>query len=50
MRIQRKNDPSIGTELELFQSVIIPAAVGAYELINLIGGQATVCQLRWKQG
>ena len=50
VRIQRKDDPSVGTEIDLFQSAIIPAALGAYELINLTGGQATVCQLRWKQG
>lgn len=48
--IRSKKDPSISNEIEWFQTVLVPACMGEYEIENLAGGQATVVQLRWKKG
>ena len=50
--VRSKLDPKRCTDIELFQSVVIPAGFGPYEIINCFtgGGQNTVVQLRWKKG
>lgn len=50
VQIRSLSDPKRCTELELFQSAIIPAAFGAYEIISLDGGFCEVVQMRWKKG
>lgn len=48
--IQSKADPSRRTEIMKFQSAIVPACFGEYEIVNLKEGSCTVVQLRWKEG
>jgi hypothetical protein len=48
--IRSLDDPRRCTEIHRFQSCIIPACFGRYEMINLTGGQATLTQIRWKKG
>ncbi|MGI6112947.1 MAG: hypothetical protein ACOYEJ_02355 [Mahellales bacterium] len=50
VEIRSKNNPELKTEIELFQSAIVPACFGEYEFINMTQGQCTVVQLRWKKG
>lgn len=50
VKIRSKSNPELETEIELFQSAIVPACFGEYEFINMGGGQCTVVQLRWKKG
>ncbi|GHV00398.1 hypothetical protein FACS1894211_07600 [Clostridia bacterium] len=45
-----KADPSRRAEIDLFQSAVIPASFGEYEIQNADGGRCTVVQLRWKKG
>jgi hypothetical protein len=42
-------DPARRTEIDLFQSCVVPACFGPYEMVNLTGGQATLVQIRWKR-
>ena len=37
-------------EIELFQSAIVPAYFGPYEIVNSSKGLCTVVQFRWKKG
>jgi hypothetical protein len=46
--IRSKENPALQTNINLFQSVVIPAAFGEYELVNSSGGQCTVVLIRWK--
>ena len=48
--VRSKAHPERCAQINLFQSVVIPAAFGAYELLNPTGGQNTVVLLRWKKG
>jgi hypothetical protein len=50
--VRSKQDPRRRTDIELFQSAVIPAGLGPYEIVNCFngGGQNTVVQLRWKKG
>jgi len=48
--IRSLKDPKRCTMIEKFQSAVIPACFGPYEMINLTGGQATLTQIRWKRG
>ena len=48
--IRSLEDPMRCTMIEKFQSAVIPACFGKYEMINLTGGQATLTQIRWKKG
>ena len=50
IKIRSKVNIELETEIELFQSAVIPAAFGEYEFVNMNGGQCTVVQLRWKKG
>jgi hypothetical protein len=46
--IRSKKKPALQTDINLFQSVVVPAAFGEYELLNLKGGQCTVVVFHWK--
>jgi hypothetical protein len=46
--IQSKENPKLQTNINLFQSAVIPASFGEYELVNSKGGQCTVVILHWK--
>jgi hypothetical protein len=48
--IRSKQHPERQTEIECYQSAVVPACFGEYEFVNLNGGQCTVVQLRWKKG
>lgn len=48
--IRSASDPELAVDIDLFQSAIVPACFGSYELVNERGGRATVVILRWKQG
>jgi hypothetical protein len=48
--IRSKAHPERGTEIERFQSAIIPACFGEYKVENLSGGFGTLAVLRWKRG
>jgi hypothetical protein len=48
--IRSLDNPALATEVELFQSAVVPACFGRYEFVNLTGGQCTVAQIRWKKG
>lgn len=48
--VRSKSDPRYHTDIELFQSVVVPASFGEYEVINASKGFCTVVQLRWKEG
>lgn len=37
-------------EIELFQSAVVPACFGPYEIVNSSEGLCTVVQFRWKKG
>ena len=50
IKIRSKSKPELETEVDWFQSAIVPACFGKYEFINLSKGQCTVVQLRWKKG
>jgi hypothetical protein len=49
VRFQSLSDPNLRTDVNLFQSVVIPAAFGKYEMISLDAGACTVVQIRMKQ-
>ena len=48
--IRSKSNPDIHTDIELFQSAVVPACFGEYEFVNLTAGQCTIAQIRWKKG
>jgi mannose-6-phosphate isomerase class I len=48
--IRSKKNPELKTDIELFQSAIVPASFGEYEIINSGEGFSTVVLLRWKKG
>ena len=50
VRIRNRRNMEYGTEIELFQSAIIPACFGEYELVSVDGGFCEIVQLRWKKG
>lgn len=50
VRVQSKAHPERFTEIDLFQSCVVPACFGEYDIINLHEGACTVVQLRWKKG
>jgi len=50
VKIRSKNNPEMETEIEWFQSAIVPACFGEYEFVNVQEGFCTVVQLRWKKG
>ncbi len=48
--IRSKAHPERRTEIERFQSAVVPACFGEYVVENLTGGLSTVAVLRWKRG
>lgn len=50
VKIRSKSNPKFETEIDLFQSAVIPASFGEYEFINIKGGFCTIVQIRWKRG
>ena len=48
-KIVSRTDPSLSCDLELFQSAVIPASFGAYEIISPDGGFSEAVVLRWKK-
>lgn len=46
--IRSKTNPNLQTDIELFQSALVPACFGEYELISPDGGFSEVVQFRWK--
>jgi hypothetical protein len=46
--VRSKKKPALQTNINLFQSVVVPAAFGEYELLNRKGGQCTVVVFHWK--
>jgi hypothetical protein len=42
--------PERSTEIDLFQSAVIPAGFGEYEAESLDGGFCTLTLIRWKKG
>jgi hypothetical protein len=46
--IRSKKNLALQTDINLFQSAVIPAAFGEYELLNPGGGQCTVVLFHWK--
>lgn len=50
VKVVSKANPDRYTEIERFQSCVVPAGFGAYEIFSMDGGFSTVVQLRWKEG
>lgn len=48
--IRSKADPSLCTRIDLFQSAIVPASFGAYEIVSENGDFCEAVCLRWKKG
>lgn len=48
--IRSKANPEYKSEIELFQSAVVPARFGEYEIVSADGGFCEVVQLRWKKG
>jgi hypothetical protein len=48
--IRSKSNPDYLTDINLFQSAVVPASFGEYEVINSRGGFCTVALIRWKKG
>ncbi|MDD4192118.1 MAG: hypothetical protein PHI28_12360, partial [Mangrovibacterium sp.] len=48
--IRSKEKPEYQTDINLFQSCVIPACFGDYEVINPKGGLCTLTLIRWKKG
>ncbi len=48
--IRSKSNPDYQTDINLFQSAVIPASFGDYEVINTKGGFCTMTLIRWKKG
>ena len=45
-----KKDPELKADCDKFQTLVIPASFGDYEIINEAGGRATCVIQRWKKG
>lgn len=50
VKIRSKSNQKLETEIDLFQSAVIPASFGEYEYTNLSKGLCTIVQIRWKIG
>jgi mannose-6-phosphate isomerase class I len=48
--IRSKTDPERMADIELFQSAVVPAAFGGYEIVSADGGYCEVVQIKWKKG
>ncbi|MGV8096721.1 MAG: hypothetical protein AB2L24_33095 [Mangrovibacterium sp.] len=48
--IRSKTNPEYQADINLFQSAVIPASFGDYEVINTKGGFCTLTLIRWKKG
>jgi hypothetical protein len=48
--IRSKSNPEYQTDINLFQSAVVPACFGDYEIVNSKGGFCTVALIRWKKG
>jgi hypothetical protein len=48
MEIRSKKNPAFHTNINLFQSAVIPATFGEYELVNNSKGQCTAVVFHWK--
>jgi mannose-6-phosphate isomerase class I len=48
--IRSLSDPGLFSDIVLFQSAIVPASFGGYEIISEGGGFCEVVQMRWKKG
>ena len=48
--IRSKENPELSTTIDCWQSAVIPAAFGEYEVINEDGGYCEIVQIRWKKG
>ena len=45
-----KTNPAYKAECDKFQTLVIPASFGDFEIINEEGGRATCVLQRWKKG
>ena len=50
VRVVSKEDKGLSAECDRFQTLVIPAAFGDYEIINEEGGRVTAVIQRWKIG
>ena len=50
IRIVSKEDPDLFCDIDLFQSVVIPANLGKYEVQDDNREFSTLVLLRWKKG
>lgn len=48
--VRSKKNPELCAECDKFQSLVIPASYGDYEIINEEGGRVTCVIQRWKKG
>ncbi|MDD5599245.1 MAG: hypothetical protein PHV82_14965, partial [Victivallaceae bacterium] len=48
--LRSKTNSSLRVEIVKFQSVLVPACFGEYEIVNAKQGACTIVQIRWKQG
>ena len=48
--VRSKANPELKAECDKFQTLVIPASFGDYEVINEEGGRATCVIQRWKKG
>ncbi len=48
--IRSLDNPELQTSIMKFQSAVVPACFGRYEIVNNGEGLSTVVQLRWKKG
>ncbi|MCL2665083.1 MAG: hypothetical protein FWE82_05670 [Defluviitaleaceae bacterium] len=48
--VRSMSNPRLSAALDLWQSAVIPAAFGKYEIISEDGGYCEVVQIRWKKG
>jgi hypothetical protein len=48
--IRSKADPARASSILKFQSAVVPACFGPYEMVHEAEGTCTVVQMRWKLG
>ncbi len=48
--VRSKSNPALSADCDKFQTLVIPASFGDYEVINEQGGRATCVVQRWKKG